>query len=130
MTTEVERRGRVNGGAVGAGLIVLLLGVLMLLDRGGYTHLHLMRYFPGLACLAIGLGIMVGAVSCREPRHAFSGLWLVFIGSWLIVSEGRFFGLSFNTSWPLLIVAVGILIVLRALWPGRRAAERREQGAR
>ena len=118
MSPESDREPGFNAGGVGAGLIVLALGVLMLLDRSGYGDYHLMRYFPGIALIALGLSSLTNTWCCaRGRRRPFGGLWLVMIGVWLVVSEAELFGLSYHTTWPLLIIGVGILIVASALLP-------------
>lgn len=44
-----------------------------------------------------------------------SGVWLIAIGAWMLVSQAQMFGLSFHTSWSLLVVMAGMLIVVRGL---------------
>lgn len=116
MASDTEN-GRVNTGGITAGLIVLGLGVLMLLDRSGYSERHLMQYFPGVVLIVLGLASLTSASCSRRRRRPFGGLWLLLIGTWMIVSQGQLFGLTFHNSWPLLIIAVGLLIVARAVWP-------------
>lgn len=61
----------------------------------------------------------------RRPRSG--GAWLVLVGVWGLISEFRLFGLSYSTSWPLLIVAAGLVIVWRALEDSRSAGRTQEQ---
>jgi hypothetical protein len=127
MTPDIDRERGFNAGGVGAGLIVLALGVLMLLDRSGYGDYHLMRYFPGIALLALGLSSVTNTWCARGRRWSFGGLWLVLIGLWMIVSESEAFGLTYRTTWPLLIIGVGILIVAGALFPRPPVSVKKEE---
>jgi len=111
---------QVHSGRVAAGFIVLALGVLMLLDRHNPFGVHTMRFFPGLAVMAIGLSQMACGRDRHRHRHGgFNSVWLVIVGAWLIASEANVMGLTFRTSWPALIVAAGLMIVLRELFRER-----------
>ena len=37
------------------------------------------------------------------------------VGIWALISDWHVFGLTFGTSWPLLVMATGVMIVWRAL---------------
>ena len=51
---------------------------------------------------------------CSPAKNSRGGgAWLVFIGAWLLLNNLGF--LEFRTSWPLVIVAVGIMIIWGAL---------------
>lgn len=110
-------RGR-NYGSITGGLIVLALGALMFADRSGYAQAHLMRFFPGVVLLLLGVVSLTTGRRTRRGRRPFGGLWLVVVGTWMIASQGQLFGLTFHTSWPLLIVGIGLLMVVRGLWYG------------
>jgi len=115
----------VNAGRIVGGLIVLALGVMMLLDRTdilrGYDA---GRLLPGVVLIVIGLGQLGRGPSLRRGcyRRGAGGLWLVVVGAWLLASELRLFGLTYHTSWPLLIIAIGVLMVLRAVFVPDQAA--------
>ena len=48
------------------------------------------------------------------------------VGGWAWASENHLFGLEFGTSWPLLIILAGVLVVWQAL--GEPAPSRRRSG--
>jgi cell wall-active antibiotic response 4TMS protein YvqF len=112
---------------IAAGGILTGVGVLTLLDRADLAHVHPGRLVPALFLILLGAltmieksTIVIGRVPGRDElrrirhrRHVGSGLWLVAIGSWMLVSELHLFGLTYHTSWPLLIVVLGVSIIIR-----------------
>lgn len=104
------------------GAILLALGAAMLIDRtlphrlGDLTAPSVLILLGAAMIFGRG-GVMVGR---RPPyrvgrRSSTSGLWLIGIGAWMLVSQAHMFSLSFDTSWPLLVVLGGILMVIRGL---------------
>ena len=127
----------IRPGSIAGGLMVLALGIAMLLDRTGAADIRAGHLIAPLLLVAIGTAIVFdrAAMVCgrRDPvtRRArrrgdsLSGLWLIGIGAWMLVSELHLFGLTYGTSWPLVIVLSGIMMVLRgAFAPG--LADRRQ----
>ena len=115
MTNEGVKYG-IHGGRVASGMIILALGALMLLDTHNAWHFHVMRLFPGIVLILIGAARLLWGDNCRNGRAGYGGLWLVVIGVWLIANQSHAFGMSFRNSWPILIVAWGVLIVARELF--------------
>ena len=115
MTTGNEGQER-NNGRIFAGLAVILAGLAMLGDRVAGLHgMHLSaRYWP-LLLIALGL-VRLSDSSLRHGRRRSrrGGAWLVFVGVWALLSEWHVLGLDFGTSWPLLVIGAGIVIVWRA----------------
>jgi hypothetical protein len=119
---------RAKAGRLTVGLIILTLGVLMLVDRLNYFDISVMRLFPGMVLIALGLSRIAlaqldpasvgGGNRSLNPRPAGradlrQGLWLMTVGTWLIVNAVHLFGLTYGTSWPLLLIAGGVFIVAR-----------------
>jgi hypothetical protein len=117
-------------GAIAGGAILLALGAAMLLDTTGVTDVHTGRLVPPMILIALGVLIMVdkgaviytrpvrddrGEVRLRVRRRggAGGGLWLMGIGAWMLVSQMHLFGLSYATSWPLFIILMGLMIMIR-----------------
>lgn len=115
MTNDGMKYG-VHAGRVASGLIILALGALMLLDRHDAWGFNAMRVFPGLVLVLIGMvRLLAGDEQRARHRPRSGGVWLVLVGAWLIASQTHAFGLEFGNSWPILIVAWGVLIVVREL---------------
>ena len=93
------------------GLILITVGVLFLLDRFDVTDVgHLLRWYWPLIIVCVGLPKLF-------RRHTFwSGLWLVTAGAWMQIAQLRLFGLTFRTSWPLLLIALGAGIIAKSLF--------------
>lgn len=91
------------------GLLLILVGGAVLLDRLGYMDAEsLWRYWP-LLLVVVGINQTIGYPS---PKEFGGGLWLVFIGLWLFAVFEHLFGLTFRNSWPLFILAWGVKLVL------------------
>src|SRR3954454_10370025 len=93
-----------------AGLLLIAIGTLLLLDHMGYASLHdvLHNYWPMFL-------VILGVSRFAHRRAAWSGVWLIIIGIWLQITTLHVWGVSFNSSWPLLLIAMGALMVVRAL---------------
>jgi len=63
----------------------------------------------------------------RRGGKRRSGVWLIVVGLWGLVNEWRVFGLTYGTSWPLLVMASGALMVWRSLDDRTDAATTRER---
>lgn len=114
---------RFDPGRVTAGAILLGLGVLLLLDRTPLLAGRATQLIPGFVLILIGAMQMAGTRDCAR-RGPFRGFWPILVGAWLIVNAVHLWGLTYETSWPLLIVALGVLMVLREIFPGARRAAR------
>jgi hypothetical protein len=123
-------------GAVTGGLIVLTVGAAMLLDSTGTFDIRMGRLIGPLIMIVIGatsllngghIGSTCGATVAdtdparaarrrqRRGRGGFGGIWLVGIGSWMLVSQTHVFGLNFGNSWPLIVILAGLMIVIRGM---------------
>jgi Domain of unknown function (DUF5668) len=143
MTTDNGQAHAFRPGAVMAGAILMALGAAMLLDRTGIVQIGAGQILPPL--VLIGLGVMIvldkgGFVAGRRSARpdgertyhvrrrgdSGSGIWLIGIGAWMLVSKLHLFGLSFHTSWPLFIVLSGVMLVIRgAAAPEPRDGDRK-----
>jgi hypothetical protein len=97
------------------GLLLIALGGVILLDRLDVIILRdyysLWHYWP-LLLLVFGLNKLLAPVSARQ---ILSGLWLIFFAAWWYVSYEELWGLSFYSSWPALLIAWGVGLVLEPL---------------
>jgi hypothetical protein len=127
-----EDRGRtMSPGAVAAGGILLALGLAMLLDTTGTLSLQPGRLIGPFVLIALGTSIVLNRRACgrassddpivregrrgRRARGSTGGLWLIGLGTWMLVAQTHLFGLSYETAWPLLLVFMGLVIAIRGL---------------
>lgn len=114
-------------GRVLLGSAVILIGVAILGERNDWWSIDLGASWWPVVPLLLGLvKFLVPGPSGAHPRSRRSGMWLISIGVWGMISEAELFGLEYSKSWPLLVVALGVNIVWRALEapPIRRIQER------
>ncbi len=106
----MNEKKRIDGGALVGGLVLIAVGLLFLLDRFDFAEFgDLFRWYWPMIIVFIGLAKLF-------RRGAFwSGLWLMTIGAWLQVAHLRLFGLTYRTSWPLLLIALGGGIIARTV---------------
>jgi cell wall-active antibiotic response 4TMS protein YvqF len=131
METEKRVVSSIRPGSIVAGGILLALGSAALLDTTELMHLNFGRVIPPLVLIVLGVAILLdkGAfvvsrrlpkdeggrriISVRRTGGSLSGLWLIGVGAWMLASQMHLFGLSYHTSWPLFIVLAGVIMVLR-----------------
>jgi hypothetical protein len=128
MSDTPAPRGRDTGQIV-VGLIVVAMGAMLLVDRYLDPDLPLMRSWWPLILIVMGAARLVTGPSCQDgrPRSRRSGVWLIMVGLWGVVSDWHLFGFTFGTSWPLLVIGAGVMIVWRSLETGSRRPLGREQ---
>lgn len=98
------------------GLLLVVVGVAILLGRAGYLDFdikwtRLWRYWPWLLVIS---GI-TQIVSPTTPQYLLSGLGSIFIAAWWYVSFNHVWGWGFGDTWPALLVACGVGMLLRPL---------------
>jgi hypothetical protein len=130
MEMQTEGAG-LRTGPIVVGAVLLALGSVMLLNSTGVIDVHLGRYIGPLVLIAIGSRILLGdsgdvVGACASPDDrgrrrrrrrdgSTGGIYLIGLGVWLLLSQNHFFGLTFATSWPLLIILSGFIIVIRGM---------------
>ncbi|NIA56539.1 cell wall-active antibiotics response protein [Massilia sp. TW-1] len=100
------------------GLLVVGMGVLFLLDNLDILNFrHAIGFWP-LAFIVAGCVALFGNGS-RSSNYM--GGVLVAIGVLMIAGRMGFFYISWGTLWPLVMIALGGLVLFRSLGPGRVA---------
>ncbi|MER3522502.1 MAG: hypothetical protein C4326_00160 [Ignavibacteria bacterium] len=93
------------------GLIIVVIGVLLTLDNLEILYARdYLRYWPALL-------MVYGIVKILSPEtHAsrFLGVVLAFIGAALLVDRLDMFSFRLWDFWPLLLVALGVLLLFRS----------------
>ena len=101
---------RVNVPALMWGLALIALGVLFLFDRFGIADFgRLVSHYWPVIIIALGAGKVLSG-------NVWGGFWVLVIGVWLQLVRLRFQGMTFDNSWPLLLVAFGAATIGRALF--------------
>ena len=111
---DIQRR-PVNTRSLFWGFTLIGLGILFMLDRLGIADVHF--FFRRLWPLFI---IMAGASRLFHRRSVWGGVWLIGVGAWLQIATLHVFGMTFESSWPLLLIALGAGVILRALLDAMR----------
>lgn len=106
-TQAPNPRGTLNPGVIMAGLIIAA-GVILFLDQNGIIDASgFWRFWP-LALIALGA---IKVANCRGSR--FPGYVLIAIG---LMNAGPMLGVAtWARIWPLAIIGVGLLLLLRVL---------------
>ena len=126
METRLERKHNWGSGKVVAGVILMIVGLSMLVDRLD-LDVRLSEHIWPLILIAMGVARLADTSASRDCKSPRSGAWLLYIGLWGLISEFHLFGLDYRTSWPLLVIGAGAGIVWRALDSPRPHADRQEQ---
>ena len=99
-----------------AGVIFVALGAILLLDRFGILYAHdILRYWP-VILIAIGVGNLLKR-DCVGSR--VGGAILTVVGGVLLLDRLDLWHVRFRDLWPLVLIAIGMLLLWRAI-EGRR----------
>ena len=116
MANETTRPNSRVSAQVVIGLLVAAFGVLFLLDNLNIIYLRHVIFFWPLAFIASGLV----ALCSDGPRSGrVTGIVLVAIGVAMLGNRLGYEFISWRTFWPLVMIAMGGLIVFRTLGGGR-----------
>jgi hypothetical protein len=98
------------------GLLLIGLGAAVFVE--GLDLFDLWHYWP-LIMIVIGINAMIGYPTARQFTR---GLWTAFIGVWLFAVFEGMFGLTFNNSWPFMIIGWGVILILQPFIKQRLAS--------
>jgi len=110
---------------VTTGLLLMAAGALLLLDQRGLIDVGPIGRWWAAVLVLMGLWKITAP---RAERDAGGGAMLIVFGVWILACTHHWMGLTFRNSWPLVFVAIGVKMMVRALLPpgpgSRRAAAR------
>jgi predicted membrane protein len=93
------------------GSLLTLFGVVLLLDNLGYIDANdILRFWPIVL-------VLIGAfrvVRSEDTGGKVVGLMIAIVGLWLLLTNFEVISLSFSSLWPLLLIGLGILLLVRA----------------
>ena len=111
------------------GLLVVGMGVLFLLDNLDILNFrHAIGFWP-LAFIVAGCVALFGNGTRSGRSGNYMGGVLIAVGLLMIVGRMGYFTISWGTLWPLVMIALGGLVLYRSLGPGRVAREGVAAGA-
>lgn len=94
-------------GAIGIALVALG-GVLTAMNFDLLEPVTIAQFWP---MVLVVLGIL--GLTKSNPDKPLEGYWLLVIGLWLQVSLLELWGLGFRETWPMLVIAWGVSLLLR-----------------
>ena len=89
------------------GVFLIALGALLLLERFGQLHVPAGSLWPMIL-------FVIGVAELAEGRYGAAALFMALCFVFLACTLGLF-GMTYEKSWPLLMVAAGAGMVMRAL---------------
>ncbi len=116
----MERNNRFSFGQLGVGVFLLVIGSILLLDNFDIINTPSIWNFWPLILIIIGIGKLLDARLPQEYQKAF---WMLFLGTWFLISELHLFGLSYHNSWPILLIGFGIGMLWKSLYPSQNTTE-------
>ena len=107
------------------GLFLIAVGTAFMLQRYGVVDMpRLEEMWPAI--------FWVSAIGRAIDGRIGSAVTLVSLGAWFFACTFGWMGLDYHNSWPLVLVAVGVGIMIKALtgedrkWKLRHTEERHE----
>ena len=94
------------------GVVIIVVGLTLVLDRMDIVELGTVWHYWPLIIVVTGMNKLVGYPSAR---HFSDGIWTILVGLWMFAVVEGMFGLTWSNSWPLLIIAFGIKLVIEPL---------------
>lgn len=91
-------------------ILLIVGGVFLLLHNLHYIYIgSVWKFFP-IIFIIIGIERSLGSSSTNQSISAF---WWIFMGTWLLMNLNKFLGFTFKTTWPLIIIASGAVLLWR-----------------
>ncbi len=103
--------------AVGAAFLLDRLAVVDLTQYLG-PQARWWHYLP----LLVALGGVITVVSAQSVRHVLKGLGDMVLGLWVFACLEQLWGLTFANSWPVVLIAFGVQLLLRGWFGNSRSA--------
>jgi hypothetical protein len=99
------------------GVAMIVVGALFLAERLGYADIdEIWRFWPALIALHGAFAILLA----NHLAQAIDGLFSIAVAIWLYACMEHLWGWTFLATWPVIVIAGGVVIVLRGL-AGRRS---------
>jgi hypothetical protein len=103
-------RRHIDGDGIFWGVLLIAGGTMLLLERLGIADLSwIMRTFWPMFIVTVGMSKLF------HRRSVWSGLWMIAVGGWLQAVTLHVAGLTYRSSWPLLLVILGAGMIGRTI---------------
>lgn len=100
-----------------AGASLIILGTVFFLDQMDIVAMQdVWQYWP----LMLVVGGLIRMLDAETPRDVSTGCWTMLIGAWLFVNFEGWYGITFRNSWPFVLIAWGVSLLLRPVFQMRR----------
>lgn len=113
MDNELTTTTRFQARRLIGGLVLITVGALFLLQELDITRIGRLWAFWPVILIVLGLARIIDP---GEHERRSGGFWLLAIGSWLLIGSLGLFGFSYGTSWPLLLVMFGLIVIGQAMF--------------
>jgi hypothetical protein len=124
MENEITIPNRFPARRMIGGLVLITIGGIFLLDELDLTRFGRVWNLWPLILIVLAIARIVDPA--KNERRS-SGLWLLAIGTWLLIGSLGLFGFSYGTSWPLLLVFFGAIIIGQSIFEGPRNSTTEEE---
>lgn len=94
------------------GSTLIFIGTALLLDRQGVIELASNR---GLWAVPVGLSGVFMLLCANKISHIIRGLSRIALACWLYACLTHAWGWTFATTWPVILVIVGVSAVARSM---------------
>jgi hypothetical protein len=108
------------------GAVLIVIGLYLLFAQMGL--LDWVTWRPIWPSIFIVVGLIWMAVP-SNPRQVGSGAFFVLLGLWFYACIQHWYGLTYRTGWPLLLVASGLDTILVAMLDRRPGPAEEEHHA-
>jgi hypothetical protein len=102
---------RFPAGKFAIGIALLGAGLLGLVSN--YELHDVVRHYWPLLLIVAGLGTEIDAL--QQRRSGSGGIWLLGVGTWMLIGTNHWFGFDRRTAMPLGIIVVGLGFIAHAL---------------
>jgi hypothetical protein len=98
------------------GLVLVCVGVSFALDQMDLIDIDSLWHYWPLLLVVFGVNKIIGYPSAK---HMSSGLWQIAVGLWMFAVLEGLFGMTWNNSWPFLVIACGVSMMLEPYFQRR-----------
>ncbi|MEO8134265.1 MAG: DUF5668 domain-containing protein [Betaproteobacteria bacterium] len=94
------------------GLALIIVGSLFLVDRLGLVEIdNVWNFWPAFIALHGALAVMFA----NNLAQAIDGVFSIVVGFWIYACLEHLWGWTFIATWPVIVIAAGVVMVSRGL---------------